>query len=535
MSERFALLLGQDLTELEAAATAWRRLADHCEEARQRHRATITAPLSPAHWQGAEADLGRQELLRTEQRLGRVRTEAAAVAGTLDTVHEQLTLARRELRSAVGAAERGGFRVDDDGLVAVPSAAPGPLPEPRGAELARCRAELAKAVTRAEAASEEGSRTLARLGGELLGRPRQFGTSEESCATARTDAGPLGSAPPEHRGPAENRAWWEALTPDQQLNCLALHPEQVGALDGVPSAVRDTANRAVLAHRLREAEAAEDWSQLAALGSLATRLSAQEPPAEGRRLLLVALDPAGEGKAVISVGDPDTARNTAVYVPGTGARLSRVNGDLDRVQRLVAASEKYGSPGDTAAVLWLGYDAPETVLRDATRDRFARQGAPALERYVDGLHTTGPAGQHLTVLGHSYGSTLVGEAARRPGGLAVDDIVVAGSPGMHVQHATDLHLDRPHVWAAGADGDPVIDAGLVHGGRSWPELPNVPTSPAFGANIIETGSAHGHSQYWDEEPGGGRPNESLENQARIITGRYHQTTLRRGTRPPDRP
>ncbi len=37
---------------------------------------------------------------------------------------------------------------------------------------------------------------------------------------------------------------------------------------------------------------------------------------------------------------------------------------------------------------------------------------------------------HLTAMGHSYGSTVVGEAAKT-GGLPGDDIIVQGSPGMH--------------------------------------------------------------------------------------------------------
>lgn len=61
-------------------------------------------------------------------------------------------------------------------------------------------------------------------------------------------------------------------------------------------------------------------------------------------------------------------------------------------------------------------------------------------------------------MGHSYGSTVVGEAAKT-GGLPVDDIVVAGSPGMHVDTASQLMDDPRHVWAGASDSDPVARAG----------------------------------------------------------------------------
>jgi hypothetical protein len=50
---------------------------------------------------------------------------------------------------------------------------------------------------------------------------------------------------------------------------------------------------------------------------------------------------------------------------------------------------------------------------------------------VDSLRSTHEGHPtHLTAMGHSYGSTVVGEAAKT-GGLPGDDIIVQGSPGMH--------------------------------------------------------------------------------------------------------
>jgi hypothetical protein len=113
----------------------------------------------------------------------------------------------------------------------------------------------------------------------------------------------------------------------------------------------------------------------------------------------------------------------------------------------------------------------------------------------------------------------VAEAALR-GDLRVDDIIAVGSPGMHTDHATDLHVSAQHVWGGVAADDPV--------GGYLGELPFVhgqePTDPSFGANtfVVDT---PGHQGYWN--PG----SASLRNQAAIIAGRYDLVSYASGTPP----
>jgi hypothetical protein len=111
--------------------------------------------------------------------------------------------------------------------------------------------------------------------------------------------------------------------------------------------------------------------------------------------------------------------------------------------------------------------------------------------------------------GHSYGSTVVAEAALRGDGLDADDILTAGSPGMHTDRAADLQIDPRHVRAGQADGDHV--AGV--GGSIWGAHGNEPSDKDFGANryVVDT---EGHSAYWT--PG----TESLRNQALVVVGQY---------------
>lgn len=54
-------------------------------------------------------------------------------------------------------------------------------------------------------------------------------------------------------------------------------------------------------------------------------------------------------------------------------------------------------------------------------------------------------GRHI---GHSYGTVVIGYAARETAGVAADDIVLVASPGVGVNYAEDLHGPAyGHVWA----------------------------------------------------------------------------------------
>ena len=353
------------------------------------------------------------------------------------------------------------------------------------------------------------------------------------------------------RSPLAVRAWWRALSPAERACAIRDHPEIVGWLDGVPAADRDLANRAALATQLamlteREAtlgafverlrggpglltptllaaQAAHEQvrEQLAGLESVMVALSDH-----GERALLLGFDGSGDGqdgRVIVALGDPDQARHTAVFVPGINSDLRDTSGYVDTMERLrVMAEATTREPHDVSVVYWLGYDAPQT--RDALSTSIAGEGGERLTPFVDGLraaHEPGPS--HVTLVGHSYGSTVVAEAALRAsthGGLRVDDIIAVGSPGMHADHAYRLGLDPRHVWGGIAGDDPVGgwlgDLPLVHGEE--------PTDPAFGANrfVVET---HGHSGY------GAANSTSLRNQAAIVVGRYDLVSLVHGTPP----
>ncbi|WSC92429.1 alpha/beta hydrolase family protein [Streptomyces sp. NBC_01754] len=92
---------------------------------------------------------------------------------------------------------------------------------------------------------------------------------------------------------------------------------------------------------------------------------------------LLGFDDKNHGHVIMSIGNPDTADNVTTYVPGTGAKLSGVNGELGRAELLQAKAAATDPLHTTASIMWLGYDAAEHHgRRDGPQVR-RRRGRPA--------------------------------------------------------------------------------------------------------------------------------------------------------------
>jgi Alpha/beta hydrolase len=244
--------------------------------------------------------------------------------------------------------------------------------------------------------------------------------------------------------------------------------------------------------------------------AFATTVGARPTDLTGGRV--VAYDPRGQGQAVVVFGDLASARHVAVYVPGSGTDLRHLaikdrpwRRTLGAARSLAEEARRLHPDEPTAVVAWLGYDAPDDLFDSADGD-LARSGAPALVRYVDGLRAAGPAGRHVTIVGHSYGTVLFSVAGSA---LDADDLVALGSPGLRVRRAADLDT-RARLWVALADDDwirrvPNRRIGdLGHG--------TDPASPEFGARLLPTRDTAGHDGYL--APG----TDSLRAVARVVTG-----------------
>ncbi|WIM97174.1 alpha/beta hydrolase [Actinoplanes oblitus] len=441
-----------------------------------------------AAWSGAAADAAAARLGALRRRLVLLRLLCWRADQALSEFAAALTRARALLDRARATAHATGLTIDDAGRVA-----PGPA-----------AAELATALRVAGDADESAAARLAEL--------------------AVAPAAPTGSARPDCTAtPAQVARWWAGLSPAERMWLLAAEPGAVAGLDGVPVADRDLANRLLLADRrdrLRHTAGTPDAAKLRGLDRLAGRLEDERGP----RAYLIGLDVAGDGRAIVALGDPDHAANVLTHVPGMTADLAGLGGELTRAERVAARAGELGPEAATSSVLWLGYDAPD-FLHEAWSAGQAESGATGLRRFQEGLRAThdGPAARQ-TVLGHSYGSLVVGKAAT--GALDADRVIFVGSPGVGVDSAAQLRLPADRVFASTSISDPIqygavsLDTAARHlvpglpvtgpADRLW--FGHNPADPEFGARVFGSQWNGGHLGYW--EPG--KP--ALDALARITLG-----------------
>ncbi len=365
--------------------------------------------------------------------------------------------------------------------------------------------------------------------------------------------------PPKDGTPRDNAAWWKGLSPEEQAAHLALNAARVGALDGLPAETRDEANRMVLAQSRAhvELELAKippeptryspnpygtypaviqnpDWSKWdEKYGERFAQLkksqggmnSIQERfDATGTKGLpeayLIGFSTEGNGRAIVANGNPDTADHQAVYVPGTSSNLGSVGGDINRMANVWRVATDEADGASVSTITWLGYDAPQSIVKDSPFSHYANDGAPAYNRFLDGLDASRAVESepHRTAIGHSYGTTLIGSAARQ-GELNADEVILAGSPGVQVSKAEQLDVPKGHVWNQEADWDVVPDIGRFgHGGNDRDGVWLIPSDPVFGANQMTTDTS-GHSDYWNENT------QSLRNQALVVAGHGDEVKL----------
>ncbi|MFF2013290.1 alpha/beta hydrolase [Streptomyces sp. NPDC058195] len=262
-------------------------------------------------------------------------------------------------------------------------------------------------------------------------------------------------------GSAAGRAyWWKGLTQEQRDRYLELLPDKIGMLDGIPVADRDTANRRNLPNLIQKLEGQTDKTskaQLAGLREIERQLKeGSQPP-----MYLIGISDEGNGRAIVSYGNPDTSKNVSAYVPGLNTALDEefAKSGLKRAHDTALGAQGYDP--SSAAIIWLGYDAPQTPdglqsLAVAGTKR-AEQGGAAYNDFMSGIVATNQSKDpHITAIGHSYGSRAVGAAAQRLGGIpGVDDIILVGSPGVGVDRAVDLGVGADHVFVGAAENDPV--------------------------------------------------------------------------------
>ncbi|WP_030436551.1 alpha/beta hydrolase [Actinoplanes subtropicus] len=556
----YARLRVADPARWRGIARAWRRWATLAGRLADRLHADLVR-LGTA-WSGAAASAAVARLTTLRRGLTVVRLLCWQADQTASEFAAALDRAKRLLARALAAAHRAGLTIDDEGRLRDASA---PSAGPRTAHPAAAAPGTATSGTPAPGAAAPGTpasgapaRGPAATGAAIYAGPvagdaimaAQRATISADLSAALTIAAraddvaadrlaeiegasrlPAQSPGPERPActatPAEVRRWWAALSPAERYWLLVTEPSWLAPLDGIPAADRDAANRLLLDERRAELDQAltsapaGDRRRLRELRQGLDTLADRLDDDRGPRAYLLRLDLSEEGRVALALGDPDRADNVVTHVPGMTAELARFEGELSRAERVADRATEISPAASTSAVLWLDYDAPDFV-DEAASARRAEAGAPALRRFQDGLRADGSARQ--TVIGHSYGSLVVGKAATS--GFAADNVVFVGSPGVGVDSARDL---TGRVWATTSLSDviqyaapapaaaardlllaPAFPAAALPQKDLW--FGHNPSDPAFGAHTFRSSPGAGHLGYWDQ----GSP--SLDTMAAITLG-----------------
>jgi uncharacterized protein YukE len=487
-------------------------------------------------------------------------TSRAQLSGTAaQRSHGQLEAAVRVVRSAAGAYRT--MRASADRSIRLWRDRPADLDE---AGRRRLAGQVNNALTTVRHDYETALRTLAQSLGRLA--PAFAETAAGDGAWQRTVPRAGVTVPPPGSDPRTVAQWWAGLTETQRDQLMAAEFDQLGRLRGLPADVLDEANRrrievdqarysaeradldARIAQRAAELGidpnvegALRDDPELAGLLDQRQDVNHRLDNVNGVRdnldradgegisggVYVLSYDPVGpnrDGALAVAFGNPDTADHLGVLVPGTGTSVTS-GFPVDSAADLRRQMDQAAAGGQNATIAWLGYDAPDSLLDlDVAQSGNAKDGGATLVADVDGYRAAAEAAgnrQHLTVIGHSYGSTAVGYAGMN--GLAADDVAFIGSPGVGASHVDQLSPGADHVWAGATEHDPVVQATQGEWFTEGPSSTSV-YDDAFGATVFGTpdggwvGGAH--STYYDPRVG-----------VAAQPGQYRHRQLRRGHRP----
>lgn len=497
-------------------------------------------------WGGdaAEAAKGANEQLRKD--LDAHGNEAIAVAQAAEAAADRIDQVKNDLAALEADIAAAGFEIDP----ARNAVMPGPGMEwdmvdmlAREAEREALQARLHAVLAEAVSADEELARAInMATGAEPFPDTPHDNRPEIQDALSR----------PLPEDPQQFNDLWDQLTAEEK-DWLYERDHFVGNHPGMPFVDRDHYNRRHLDElqqgnqaqldRLRAEHPdwadgdrpfldSKEWRDWSAEWAAANRAGqgyheigkALESP-DGLPRLLATID--DQGHAAVSINNPDTAKRNATFVPGTGQDLTRFEGSADKSEQMLQAALR-ADPNlqatDVSVTTWMGYDRPMSLLTDAPSPSYARDGADALADFQAGMRASheDAAGPSVnTVIGHSYGSTLVGAAGLDGNHLDANNVVAVGSPGMLADRAGDLSLAAgANVFASRAEND-------IIGVATYATLGPDPMARQFGGIPFEaapgaagpfgTPTVGAHSSYWSAG------NPALDNMGRIIAGRTDVT------------
>ncbi|BBZ76381.1 hypothetical protein MANY_17180 [Mycolicibacterium anyangense] len=512
-----------------AQAVSWQpeRLTDLADEwdraagMLQGHADTLDQAAHTTSWAGSAADAALSAAIPAAAGLRLLCRALILAAAQARDGALTLAAARDQVLGALAAAQAEGCSVSEDGAVRAPSSPPELL-------VACSGGSPAAAMTMLDARCAELTRQLQ----DSLDRLGVADTDAARAIDAAFDItpGPAAVRPAGVAGP--DVGGWPTLSQDRIAGQLATlspaertalieqRPHEVGNTDGVPWEMRVAANRiniataildqrrtldrpvedklrAAISPTLNPADAERLWAVLhtdpvmrdaaiaghdraagARIAYYETLLADIPDPLDPQRRIprqILAFDPDRASLIELS-GDLSRATAIAVLVPGLNTTFDGAADDVATARRFVA-----GSGGAVAMISYLGGPFPTGPLlagiADAADPGYAVAMAPRLVAFSEDVERR--AGDvPVTVIGHSYGGSIVGTAERM--GLTADRVlyVEAAGAGVGVHSPADWHNRNPDVlrFSMTAPGD-LISAvqGIPFGphGADPDEMPGV--------------------------------------------------------------
>lgn len=475
-------------------AEAWRpaalsRLADGWDRnARTLSAQADTLAAEFSFWTGAAADSARLEAKGIVTRADTIARALVLGSAAARDGADQIASAQAEVVALVSAARDEGFGVDGAGTVLVDAA-------PSSVLVALSGGVLGVAVEMLAARAADLTRQL----GEALDR---LGAADADAAADIAEAFvlPAGGGPAAPGPEADIVGAWPtssqdriadqiaAMTPEQRQQLIEAFPSQVGNTDGVPWQMRVEANRTNIAQAvLRE----PDPDRLALYRQLLAEID--DPAGEPGRLdrQILAFD-SGRASLVELHGSVASASGVAVLVPGLNTTIKGSAANAKTARRFVLATR-----GDVAVITYLGGPFPRgdnlpSALASAADPRYALAMAPRLVAFSEDVdRTVDSTGRRIpvTVIGHSYGGSIVGTAEAL--GLTSDRTlyVAAAGAGVGVDDPGDWHNRNPVVlrFSMTAPGDFIELVQGIPGGPHGADPDEMPGVVALTAGRYDDG------------------------------------------------
>ena len=456
---------------------------------------TLQQRMSSFQGQGDTADALRTAMGTAHTALSTLADDLAEVCDALDAAVPNVEQVMEAVKTAESTASSMQCTIDDNGKPTCHYSGQDSNSYRQVAE-ASVAGKITEAIALASYADESLNRALGKVG---TPGSTSSASGQGTHKLSKTEQERFKNMSPEERA-----EYWSKQSYEQKQYLCDHYPEMVGNADGVEGWARDRANRINLSEKKLAAEkevealkAAVNDPQQASLkqknqealtkaehaveaynkieSSLDNGISLEDYQhgKKGDPISLLTLQDDGRRvKAAVAQGDVDNAKHISTFVPGIG---TTVEGSLHNYIRQAgnlrqAAADQGNMPlKDVATISWLGYDAPGEPkfgnLGDIASPNLAKEGSDRLAGFLTGMQASrehGAGDAHMSLVGHSYGSTTSGMAATKVKSGVIDDLVLFGSPGMGTFDPSDLHVDEKHRWVSGVpEGDWVQGVGSL--------------------------------------------------------------------------